>query len=379
MYSTLKKTVKNYLINLPGWRTSRKIVVIESDDWGSIRMPSQEVYASLLSKGIRVDRSDYDRLDCLEQRVDLERLFSILEKHVDCKGNHPVFTFNTVMGNPDFATIKESGFSEYVHEPFFESYKKYYGDDLKHLWQEGIVKGLLMPQFHAREHLNVVLWMRDLLANNEATRLAFEHGFFGLKTQTSSPNQNNYLAAYYAENNADLAAITTVLESGLLQFESVFGFKSETFIACNYVWSKEIERVLHKQGVQNIQGNSTQKQPVLNKQGKLQLKRHYTGEKNTYGQYYTVRNVKFEPFLNQNFDWVSSALEEVELSFRCHKPALIATHRVNYVSGLSERNATDSNLKLDLLLQSILKRWPDVEFLSSSQLSTIMRKEHGNT
>jgi len=26
-----------YIANIPGWRTNRKIIVIESDDWGSIR------------------------------------------------------------------------------------------------------------------------------------------------------------------------------------------------------------------------------------------------------------------------------------------------------------------------------------------------------
>ena len=39
-----------------GWKTDRKIVVIESDDWGSIRMPRREVYEMSLKKGYRVDR-----------------------------------------------------------------------------------------------------------------------------------------------------------------------------------------------------------------------------------------------------------------------------------------------------------------------------------
>jgi hypothetical protein len=36
------------LANLPGWCTNRKIVVIESDDWGSIRMPSLTIFENLL-------------------------------------------------------------------------------------------------------------------------------------------------------------------------------------------------------------------------------------------------------------------------------------------------------------------------------------------
>jgi len=40
----LEKALRKNLVNIPGWRTNRKIVVIESDDWGSVRMPSREVY-----------------------------------------------------------------------------------------------------------------------------------------------------------------------------------------------------------------------------------------------------------------------------------------------------------------------------------------------
>ena len=40
----IKQTITHNLLNIPGWRTKRHIVVIESDDWGSIRMPSKEVY-----------------------------------------------------------------------------------------------------------------------------------------------------------------------------------------------------------------------------------------------------------------------------------------------------------------------------------------------
>ena len=38
------RNIFHNLLSIPGWRTNRHIVVIESDDWGSIRMPSKEVY-----------------------------------------------------------------------------------------------------------------------------------------------------------------------------------------------------------------------------------------------------------------------------------------------------------------------------------------------
>ncbi len=33
---SLKQTITHNLLNIPGWHTNRKIVVIESDDWASI-------------------------------------------------------------------------------------------------------------------------------------------------------------------------------------------------------------------------------------------------------------------------------------------------------------------------------------------------------
>ena len=188
------------MLNIPGWHTHRKILVFESDDWGSIRMPSKQVCETLKRKGIQVDNSDGWYLDSLERKSDLENLFEILSNYHDSKGNSPIFTFNTVMGNPDFQKIKDSDYQHYYYEYFFDSYQKYYGDDLKPIWDEGIRNKLINPQFHAREHLNVALWMKDLQNNHKETRIAFDHEFFGLVTDTSSKYQKHYLAAYRAED-----------------------------------------------------------------------------------------------------------------------------------------------------------------------------------
>ena len=64
----VKSATLRLATNLRGWKTRRKLLVIESDDWGAIRMPGPEAWARLLKAGIRVDRSRYDSLDCLENR-----------------------------------------------------------------------------------------------------------------------------------------------------------------------------------------------------------------------------------------------------------------------------------------------------------------------
>ena len=44
--------LKKNIINFRGLSLKKKFVVIESDDWGSIRIPSQKVAKDLISKGL---------------------------------------------------------------------------------------------------------------------------------------------------------------------------------------------------------------------------------------------------------------------------------------------------------------------------------------
>ena len=57
------------MVNVRGWSTSRKLLVIESDDWGSIRMPDQSTYQKLLKSGLRVDQCPYMRNDSLLRKM----------------------------------------------------------------------------------------------------------------------------------------------------------------------------------------------------------------------------------------------------------------------------------------------------------------------
>ena len=47
MLSKIKSAIATNITNARGWKTDRKIVVIESDDWGMIRMASSQVKENL--------------------------------------------------------------------------------------------------------------------------------------------------------------------------------------------------------------------------------------------------------------------------------------------------------------------------------------------
>ena len=178
-----KQNISRHLINIPGWRTNRKIMVIESDDWGSIRMPSKAVYESLIHQGIQVDKLSYNRYDSLACEDDLTSLFEVLYLVKDKNGNPAVITANTIVANPDFVKIKDSGFNHYFYEPFTETLKRYPKHEKSfELWQQGIKSGIFKPQFHGREHLNVARWMQALRLNTGNARLAFANQMFDLST-----------------------------------------------------------------------------------------------------------------------------------------------------------------------------------------------------
>lgn len=121
MFNNLKSTISHTSSTSPAGTSNRKIVIIESDDWGSIRMPSREVYDRLLNKGIRVDNDPYNRFDALATKEDLEALFEVLCSVKDKNGRNAVLTANAVTANPDFEKIRASGFTEYHYKPFTET------------------------------------------------------------------------------------------------------------------------------------------------------------------------------------------------------------------------------------------------------------------
>ena len=154
-------------------------------------------------------------------------------------------------------------------------------------------------------------------------------------------------------------------------FERLFGYKSRSFIACNYVLPEALEAVIVDHGVKLIQGQRGQLQPSSDGL-KLPVRRSRTGERNRYGQIYTVRNVRFEPFEDPSRDWVASALQEIKAAFFWGAPAIVSTHRINYVGGMDTEHR-DRNLRLLYeLIGKILVAWPDVVFVSSDELITVM-------
>lgn len=371
---TKKSELQIYLSNLPGWSTKRKIVVIESDDWGSVYMPDRISLESLQRKGLPLT-SHYLNNDTLESVEDMEMLMEVLLRHRDSTKRPVVITGVNVVANPDFEKIKANGFNRYEYELFTETAKRFSGSrNIHQLWKQGINERLMIPVFHGREHLNVQRWMRLLQEKNESVLLAFEHGVatFGSRdiNQEKLPNLR---AAFDIDSTDDLPYLREVLTSGLDAFEQLFGYRSSFFIPTNGPFNNSLEELTSQLGVRYIGTGKIQSEPLGN--GAYKKHFRYIGKRNTYGQTYLTRNAFFEPGsweYPRSRDWIASCLKEMEIAFRCHKPVTISSHRVNYMGTLNPKYRADSLQKLDQLLTQIIKRWSDVEFMTSMELGDII-------
>ena len=372
--SSIRRALAPWIKNIGGWQTDRKIVVIESDDWGSIRMPSRKTYETLLKAGYRADKIAYERYDSLASETDLELLFDLLSSFKDSNGNHPVLTANTLAANPDFDKIKSSGYSSYHYELVKDTFKRY----PEHarcfeLWKDGLTSGIFFPQSHGREHLNVSMFMNALREGDPDLKIGFDHGMPGSIPHGKNPAGGNpYVETMRYSSMKDKDQKLEIILEGLDLFEQLFGFRSESFIPPNYLWSPDYNEQVSKKGVRFFQGTQKMKEPQFD--GSVSYNKHTLGDSNPFGQRYLVRNALFEPSLfKMNIkDPVNNCLKSINAAFTLKKPAIICSHRINFVGFIDPANRDRNLVLLKRLISTIQKKWPETEFMTSVDLGNLI-------
>jgi hypothetical protein len=348
---------------LKSYKTRKRIIIIESDDWGATRMPSLDVYKVLSDRNIDVNSNPFNKFDCIETNQDLDILSNFLSRIREKTEKKVKFTLNYILANPDYYKIKEHNYEHYFYENFFETYQRFNESNLVlDKVKLGIKNGYFKPQFHGREHVNVRFWLNELRNKNQDLLTAFNYGTFAL----SLKQKVNIWESYNYRNTDDLNFIHQSISDGLLLFEEFFNYKSLSTIAPVGVWDDQIENLFYSNDIKIIQSFLNQKIPIDNS---YINKYHFTGQLNKFRQIYTVRNCYFEPSTNVNINWVDKCMKQIELAFLFNNPAIISSHRINYVGGISE-SLRDNNLALfEKLIFKIVYKWPNVEFLFTDDFS----------
>lgn len=358
------------LSNAFGWNTKRKIVVIESDDWGSIRTKSKDAYQKMVEGGLELEKSNFTQFDALESNSDLELLYSVLRNHKDSTGRHPVFTPMCVVANPDFEKIGKHNFQDYYYEPFTETCKKYPEHDRVHkLWLEGVHERLFVPQLHGREHLNAARWIQALKDGNEGMRLAFAHESFGA-TYYKGQKLPEHLAAFDPRYSSDIPKLHQITREAGKLFEEICGYQPKHFIASNSPEPRILEKTLKEIGVDYLTRYKIQRYPLGD--GKFEKQINWLGKRNILGQIYLTRNAGFEPSELNEANTIENCINDIKLAFRWKKPAVLSSHRVNFVGFIDKENRDKGLFMLDHLFKRIINYWPDVEFMTSAELGDLI-------
>ena len=149
-------------------------------------------------------------------------------------------------------------------------------------------------------------------------------------------------------------------------FEKVFGFAPRTFTPPSQQLHPELYPFVESLGVQGIDKplRCTRR---LDK-GKEVREINVLGQKAGHSHVTIVRNVVFEPTKDLAFDSVKLALDQMAAAFRWRRPAIISSHRVNFCGHIDPENRKYGLAALKRLLDGIVSRWPDVQFISADEL-----------
>ncbi len=362
--------LKYQLLGLVEKSIQNPILVIESDDWGSLRMPSIEAYNNLESLNVNLGlpgEEYYNQFDTLESASDIDALFDLLGQFKDKDGRVANFTPLFLSANPNFDAIRESEYTEYSYLNLVQSYEYWNkGRVMDHI-AKGISEGLFSPQFHGREHLNVAVWLRALQNNEKDARIAFNQSVWSHINEQQ--NGIFYQAAFDLESLSDIHNQAEILVSGLNLFEQNFGYRASYFVPPNGPLNNGHLQLLKDNGIRLISSDIIQKEPIG--QGRIKRNLHFSGLKNKFGQKYVRRNCFFEPVAGGR-DWVDTCMFQISKAIQYHRPAIVSTHRVNYIGGLDLKNRDNGLVQLKRLLFEVLKKWPNIQFKTTSDLYDIL-------
>jgi len=366
----MKRMLLDNLKNIPGWRTAEKLVAFSVDDYGNVRLDSKAAWERMAAAGLDLG-GRFDRFDTLETRQDLEALFEVLASVTDASGRSAVFTPYGLCANPDFDAML-SGDPGYRYEPLPRTFERLTAtqpqayDGAWALWREGMRLGLLRPQFHGREHLNVELIERKRRAGDQALTINLDNrSMAGLGDEPSLPGVG-YTHAFGLRDRSEIEQHREIIADGLKLFEQVFGFRSQTFTPPAQQLHPDLYPWVESQGVRAID------KPLhcVRRLDRERTVREFNALGRRRGQDHVsiVRNVVFEPTNDPAFDAVGLALNQVAAAFRWRKPAIISSHRVNFCGHIDPENRKLGLDALRRLLQGIVQRWPDVRFISADEL-----------
>lgn len=370
---SIKNKLINNIKNIPGWKSNRKLLAFAVDDYGNIRLASPQAKEQLKTKGVNL-KGRFDQFDALDTRQDYEQLFEVLQSVKDKNGKAAKFTTYAMPANVDFERTLEHG--EFVAENLDATYQRLSQEDPENfkgaysLLQDGIAKGLIRPQFHGREHLNVFAFNRHFQDKNPDLMDNLDlHSLAGVPNHKDLPKVS-FNEAFSFWDKSEVENHKTIIEDGLNRFEQVYGYRPITFTPTAMLIHPQLYPFVENLGIQAI--DKPRSHQVHLGIGKYQKESNKLGVQKGQNHITIVRNCMFEPN-SKKIDWVNFTFDQIKAAFFWGKPAIISSHRVNFCGLIDPENRKKGLENLKALLQKVVKTWPEVELVSVDELAGIIK------
>lgn len=349
-------------------------IVLESDDWGYCGwVPDQTACEEL--KQLPSHRSSLEDPmvepyfgSTLESAPDMQRLGQCLREFRGGDGYPALMQANYILGAPDFVVMKAEGCQQFEAQGFPAYKDRWRRPGLGDTVLKMIDEGLWAAEYHGWLHFNLDQWLEDLRQGEERTNWGFEREM----TVTGLERQD-----FEYDPSLDRKRIASLLHAGILQFEEFFGRKPKSTAAPDFGWNDEIETLWRQEGIQVVQGWRSQKKrfrrlTILDKLSR-RITRPPVYRKERSHLVYLSQSAALEPMYARAGDQrysPSTCIKRIESTWGSNRPAVIATHRFNYVH-LDQERVQDSCDMLKDFLKEIHRMNPNTIFLTDWELAQL--------
>jgi hypothetical protein len=334
--------------------SAHKVVCFESDDWGCCAWAPDE-YALQRVSALREVRAYWQsrRLwpwidGSLETPDDVRCLCDFLERFTGGDGRPAVFTPCYIVGNPDFERIAADNLGAYYDITIDQGVpSRWERGDFVGAAREGYERRVWRPEYHARlHHTQPHLWLQAVRDGNPEAGALFEEQMFQCSERVGE----------YEE--MDEATQREWVGGGIEAFERAFGCRP--YCGINGDATEVTEGIWQEMGIK----------------ARLNRWQHRMGQRSPHGDaVYLRRNARLEP-LGLDDEYAQSGFTrcwwEVRRAWEACEPAVISTHRKNYVSFVAEQQR-QGYMQLEQLLVAIAESAPDTAYLTSTEIAQLYK------
>lgn len=304
-----------------------KAVVLESDDWGLCAW-APDLQAFRVLSDLPVFRSPVGRRyggSTLERASDVKRIAGLLAELRGGDGFPPILQANTVMAAPDYARLDPPAFAcdemPIIGLPLTPSRWARPG-----LWGEIVAAreaGVWWPELHGLHHLPERAWLGALRSGALDARRAFEQ---------QSPVCDAVVGSGEYDASEPREVRVRNLGRAVQRFQQLMGRPPESLCPPDYRADAFIEAEAGRLGIHALQGG-----PERPGGGWPRL-RHYL-ERYRFpdvrgASFHLPPRIAFEPAVEDSaaaLVGLEGALRGVRAAWARSQPAIISTHRANYV------------------------------------------------